>query len=86
MKKLFAKIKEMVKEKSQAKLREKVKKKAKKKLKKFAVKLVCAVIICVGLVLVYEHRKPIMAAIVGKKLSNDKYPACGRICRLLKKR
>ena len=75
IKKLLKKLREFGKKKLQTK----VKKKAKKKLKKLIRKLVGTAIVCFGLVMVYKYRRPIAAAIIGKKLPIKK-------CPILKKR
>ena len=60
---LIKRVKELLKGKALAK----IKKKARKKIKKFIRKLVCTAVVCVGLVMLYKHRRPIMAAIIYKK-------------------
>lgn len=77
--KMVGKLKTSVKEKCEAKL----KKKAKKKLKKLLRKLVCTAAVCFTVVMVYKHRRPIMAAILGKKQPNKKCPSL--LVKLVKK-
>ena len=70
MKRLAERIKKRLKEGVRTKLR----KKAAKKLKKLIRKLVCTAVIAFGLVMVYKHRRPIIAAILGKKHPAKKCP------------
>jgi len=72
LKKLLKKIRESAKKKAA----DKMKKKAKKRLKKLVHRLGLAAVLCFGLVMVYQHRRPIMAAIMGKKLPEKKCPVC----------
>ena len=67
---LIKKVKELMKEKARAK----IKKKARKKLKKLIRKIVCTAVVCFGLVMLYKHRRPIMAAIIYKKQPIRKCP------------
>ena len=68
--KLLVKIRDLLKEKVKTKL----KKKARKKARKTARKLVCVAFVGIGLVMLYQHRRPIMAAIVRKALPEKKCP------------
>ena len=69
---MFAKLKEMIEEY----IREKERREAEKKMKELIGKVVCAVILCFVGVLIFKHRKPILAAILGKALLGDEEPKC----------
>ena len=58
--------------------REKLRKKAKKKLRKLIGKALCTALVCFGVSMIWKHRKPIVAAIIGKKLLGGKCPVFGK--------
>ena len=55
-------------------VQKKLKKKARRKLRKIIRKAAGAAVVCFGIVMIYQHRRPIMAAITGKKLPMEKCP------------
>ena len=69
---MFAKLKEMIEEY----IREKERREAEKKMKELIGKVVCAVVLCFVGVLIFKHRKPILALIIGKKLLEAEEPKC----------
>ena len=73
--KMLNNIIKMIKEKIQKKLR----KKFRKKLKKLIRRLVCLALVCIGLSMLYKYRRPILSAMIKRKLPLKK-------CPMLKKR
>ena len=63
---------EKLKEAGKEKIRAKLKKKARKKIKILVRKLACAAGICIGAVVLYRNRKPILASVLGKNKSRKK--------------
>ena len=87
MRKLLKTITEAIKEKLRTKFKEKAKKKAKKKLKKLVIKLCFAALIACCAVMVWDHRKLLLRAIIRKKLPIDKCPAkCPVKCLFCRKK
>ena len=81
---MFAKLKEIIEEW----IRERQRKEAEKKLKKLIARILCAAVLCFVGVMLFKHRKPILAAIIGKKLLAEETCTCPAKCSvfsLLKK-
>ena len=72
MMKLIKKIREWVEARIKAKAREKARKRAKKLL----VKLVCLVLVCCGVAVVYNFRYEIAAKIINRKLESKARAKC----------